>query len=110
MLRKTIRISLSTHFDTYVASFVPLLLLKLEIPFISPIVPIDIKSSISIFEDAYFLATCATNLKFLSIKIFLASLLPFLYKSKYFFSSSKVNGSGNNLLLDIYPKYVYCAI
>src|SRR5699024_10496720 len=51
----------------------------------------------------YFLQICATNLKFLSINIFLASSLPAFICSKYFLSSSEDNGSGNRLLLDIYP-------
>ena len=45
-------------------------------PFISPIVPIEIKSSNSMFVELYFLQTCATYLKFRSIKIFLASSFP----------------------------------
>lgn len=64
-------------------------------PFIKPIVPIDSKSSWSIFVFEYFLQTCATNLKFLSTSKSLASLFPSLYFSSAIFSSSAVNGSGN---------------
>ena len=84
------------HLETYVESFTFLVGSKLLIPFIKPIVPIEIKSSWSTFVDTYFLQTCATNLKFLSIKIFLASSLPCFNFSKQSFSSSIVNGSGNN--------------
>ena len=85
------------------ASLIPLELSKLLIPLISPIEPIEIKSSGSILVELYFLVIWATNLKLCSIKIFLASSLPFLKSSKYFFSSSLLNGSGNKELFEIYP-------
>ena len=43
--------------DTYVESLDPLSTLKLLIPFINPIVPIEIKSSCSTLVFAYFLHT-----------------------------------------------------
>jgi hypothetical protein len=43
--RKYIRISFSTHLAAYVASRAPLLASKVEIPLMSPIVPIEIRSS-----------------------------------------------------------------
>ena len=64
------------HLETYVDSLTFLLGLKLFIPFIKPIVPIEIKSSCETFVAIYFLETCATNLKFLSINMFLASSSP----------------------------------
>ena len=56
-----------------------------------------------IFVEEYFLATCATNLKFRSIKMFLAFSSPFFIFSKYIFSSSLLNGSGNKLPDCMYP-------
>ena len=72
-------------------------------PFINPIVPIEIRSS-KLVLDEYFLAICATNLKFFSINIFLASTSPFSKSLTYFCSSYKDKGSGKRELLDIYPK------
>ena len=72
-------------------------------PFINPIVPIEIRSS-KLVLDEYFLAICATNLKFFSINIFLASTSPFSKSLTYFCSSSKDKGSGKRELLDIYQK------
>lgn len=91
------------HLETYVESFTLLDGLKLLIPFINPIVPIEIKSSKSMLVEEYFLQTCATKRKFFSINIFLASSSPFFNNSKYFCSSSLLNGSGKRLLFEIYP-------
>ena len=58
----------------------------------------EIRSSCSTFVEVYFLHICATNLKFLSINIFLASSSPFSKFCIYISSSLAVNGSGNKLL------------
>ena len=50
-------IALSIHLETYVDNFDPFSGLKLFTPFIKPIVPIDNKSSWSIFVFEYFLHT-----------------------------------------------------
>lgn len=76
---------------------------KLFIALIKPIEPIDIKSSWSILVVEYFLLICATNLKFLSINIFLASVSPLFIFSMHIFSSSGDNGSGNKEFPWIYP-------
>ena len=70
------------HLETYVERRAPFSGLKLLIPLIRPIVPIEIKSSWSTFELLYFLHTCATSLKFLSIKILRASSSPVLNFSR----------------------------
>ena len=67
------------HLEQYVESLNPFSSLKLFIPFINPIVPIDIYSSLSIELVAYFLAICATNLKLCSISLSLASFDPAKY-------------------------------
>ena len=54
---KCINISLSMHLETYVDNFTFLLGLKLFIPFINPIVPIEIKSSWLTLAATYFLQT-----------------------------------------------------
>ena len=73
---------------------------------INPIDPIEIKSSWSIFVVEYFLLIWATNLKFLSINIFLASSSPDYIFSIHSFSSSGDNGSGNKLFPWIYPNTI----
>lgn len=73
LARNIISNSLSMHFAAYVASLLPFSGLNVEIALISPIVPMDIRSSISSPAPAYFLATCATRRRFLSINIRRAS-------------------------------------
>ena len=65
--------------------------------------PIDISSSISLLGIWYFFTICATNLRFLSIKIPLAFLSPAFNNSKYFCSSFSSKGCGNVLLPEMYP-------
>ena len=89
--------------ETYVESRAPFSGLKLLMPFISPIVPIEIKSSWSTFELLYFLQTCATNLKFLSISRLRASSSPVLNFSRHIRSSSELNGSGKSCTPEMYP-------
>ena len=93
------------HLDAYVASFIFLSFLYVLIPLIKPIVPIDNKSSWSIFVFKYFLHTWTTNLKFFSINKLRASSSFSANFSTTIFSSSGVNGSGNKLLPVIYPNY-----
>lgn len=95
------------HLDTYVESFDPFFTLKLFTPLIKPIVPIESKSSWSIFVFAYFLQTWTTNLKFFSISRLRASSSPLDKFSMAIFSSSGVNGSGNKQVPVIYPNYDY---
>jgi len=64
------------HLAAYVANLVPLLGLNVAIALIKPIVPIEIKSSVSFPVLLYFFTICATNLKFLSINTFLAFSSP----------------------------------
>ena len=87
------------HLAAYVARRIFLDGSKLLIPFINPIVPIDIKSSCSTFAVEYFLLTCATSLKFLSINMLRASSSPFFNLSKNILSSSELKGSGKRLEL-----------
>ena len=68
-------------------------ILKVLIALISPIVPIDIKSSKLLIFVSYRLATYTTKRKLCSIKIFLASTSPSLHKEIYFSSSSLVRGA-----------------
>ena len=68
--------------------------LKVLTPFINPIVPIDIKSSIPIPVFSNFFAMYTTNLKFLSTKVFLALSSPFASFSSTFSSSSGSSGGG----------------
>ena len=105
MALKYIKTSLSIHLETYVDNFDPFSGLKLFTPFIKPIVPIDNKSSWSIFVFEYFLHTWTTNLKFFSINKLRASSSFLANFSTAIFSSSGVNGSGNKLLPVIYPNY-----
>ena len=72
---KNINISFSMHLEAYVANFIFLSALNVFTPFISPIVPIDIKSSIPIPVFSNFFAIYTTNRKFLSTNICLASKL-----------------------------------
>ena len=93
---KCIKISFSIHLEAYVANFIFFSLLNVFTPFIRPIVPIDIKSSIPIPVFSNFLAMYTTNLKFLSTKICLASKLLFSDNFFMYFSSSfGGNGGGN---------------
>ena len=101
-LLKYISTSFSMQRDMYVESLLLLSGRKVFIPFIRPIVPIEIKSSI-VFSSAYFFAICATRRKFRSISIFFAASLPFAYSARYFFSSSFVSGFGNAALPLTYP-------
>ena len=61
--------------------------------FASPIVPIEIKSSIPIPVFSNFLAIYTTNLKFLSTSICLASKL-FSSDNFFMYSNSSSSGSG----------------
>ncbi|MNP48490.1 hypothetical protein D3C76_1426130 [compost metagenome] len=71
---------------------------------IKPTVPIEIKSSTSLFCIEYFFTICATNLKFLSISILFAETSPSWNFFKYNSSSASESGFGNVLLLlFIYP-------
>ena len=90
------------HFEAYVASFIPLDSSKVFTPFISPIVPIDIRSSCSSISELYFLTMCATSLKLCSIIIFFALRSPFLYLIKHNFSSSGDNAGGKE------PEFLMC--
>ena len=74
--------------------------LKVLIDLIKPIVPIEIKSSKSSPFYQTFLPW-ATNLKFRSIKIFLASSLPLAIWTNSSLSSSGVSGWGKILLFEI---------
>ena len=93
---KNIKISFSIHLDAYVASLIFLSELNVFTPFISPIVPIDIKSSIPIPVFSNFFAMYTTSLRFLSTKICLVSKL-FSSDSCFisFSSSAGSNGGGN---------------
>ncbi len=91
LARNIIKSSLSMHFAAYVASLLPFSALKVFTAFISPMVPMDIKSSISSPHPMYFLDTCATRRRFLSIRVCLAiwaasKSSPFII-SRYSFSS-----------------------
>jgi len=57
---------------------VPFSGLNVEMAFINPMVPIEIKSSLSLMVELYFFTMWATSLKFLSISMFRASSSPFL--------------------------------
>ena len=93
---KNINISFSIHLDAYVASLIFFSELNVFTPFIKPIVPIDIKSSIPIPVFSNFFAMYTTNLKFLSTNICLVCKLS---SSDSLFinsaSSSGGNGGGN---------------
>jgi len=67
------------HFEMYVDSFIDFSGLYVFTPLINPIEPIDIRSSCSTLDDAYFLQTCATSLRLCSIKIFLAFSSPIFH-------------------------------
>ena len=95
VLLRYINISFSTHLDAYVASFMFFDTLNVFIAFISPIVPIDIKSSISIPVFSNFFDMYTTSLKFLSTSVFFASSSFFSKLSNSFSSSSCDNGGGN---------------
>src|SRR5690554_6177632 len=70
--------------------------------FIRPIVPIEIKSSVSFPVLAYFFTIWATSRKFLSINIFFASSSPLEYLSRYSCSSFMDSGLGKELPSEIY--------
>ena len=89
--------------ETYVDKRAPFSGLKLLIPLIRPIVPIEIKSSWSTLELEYFLQTWATSLKFRSISILRASSSPVLNLSRYISSSLELKGSGKSCAPEIYP-------
>ncbi len=95
LLLKYIRISFSMHRDAYVASLMFLLVSYVLIAFISPIVPIDIKSSIPVPVFSNFLAMYTTSLKFLSTSSCRVSLSPCANFFRAFASSSAFKGGGN---------------
>ena len=96
-LLKYIKISFSIHLEAYVASFIFFSELNVFTPFISPIVPIEIKSSIPIPVFSNFLAIYTTNLRFLSTSSFLASTHSSSDSNLFIVSSSSSvdNGGGN---------------
>ena len=85
------------HLDAYVASFMFLSVLNVFTPFISPIVPIDIKSSNPTPVFSNFFAMYTTNLKFLSTNFCFVSCFPSASSHSNVSSSSGVNGGGKLL-------------
>ena len=94
--RRYISISFSMHLDAYVASFMFLSGLKVFIAFISPIVPIEMRSSTPTPVLSNFFAIYTTSLRLCSIRLLLASLSS---SPPSFFitcsSSSIVSGAGS---------------
>ena len=76
-----------------VVSLIPLSLEKLSTPFIKPIVPILIRSSLDTILESYFLTICATNLKLCSINLLRESISPIIFFFIHKSSSSNDNGS-----------------
>ena len=76
-LRSIIRSSLSIHLAAYVASLIFLSGSNVFTAFIRPIVPTDIRSSVSLSADIYFLIICATRRIFFSTSILRAFISPF---------------------------------
>ena len=83
------------HLEAYVANFMFFSVLNVFIAFISPIVPIDIKSSMPTPVFSNFFAIYTTSLKFLSTKVCLTVSSPLDSFSNISFSSSLVKGGGN---------------
>lgn len=88
-------IAFSMHFAAYVASLLPRSGWKVFTALIRPIVPTDKRSSVSYSVPWYFLTTCATSLRFRSIRISRASRSPSCKRSRQARSSPGVNGFGN---------------
>ncbi len=97
----------SIHLAAYVASLIFFVSSKLSIPLISPIVPMDIKSSISLSPILYFFAIYATNLRFLSIRQSLAPRSPDLHFSMHSFSSFALKGLGKDCTSDTSNSFTF---
>ena len=98
--RRYIRISFSMHLDAYVASFIFFSGLNVFIPFMRPIVPIDIRSSTHTPVFSNFFARYTTSLRLCSISCFFAcsfDIATFLSTSaiRQHFSSSVSSGGGS---------------
>src|SRR5699024_10205874 len=92
--RRYINISFSIHREAYVANLIFFSGLNVFTPFISPMSPILIKSSIFIPLFSNFRAIYTTRRKFRSIKTARADLSPCGKSSSNSLSSSFVNGGG----------------
>ena len=90
-----ISISFSIQRLAYVASFICFSGLKLFIALISPIVPTDTMSSISMPVLSYFFDKNTTKRRLRSTSVSRASLSPAAKRANASASSSAVNGVGN---------------
>ena len=72
----------------------PLSGLYVLMPLISPMVPMDIRSSISSVCVKYFLMIWATSLRLCSTKMFRLSISPCIQRSRCSCSSSRLRGFG----------------
>ena len=95
-LLRYIRISFSMHLEAYVASLIFLSLSYELIALISPIVPIDIKSSTPTPVLSNFFAIYTTSLKLCSIRVCFASASEAVPSASIAFCSSLApSGAGN---------------
>ena len=92
---KYISISFSIHLEAYVASFIFLCGQNVFTAFISPIVPIEIKSSTFAPVASNFFAIYTTSLKLCVISISLAVSSPSVILSITISSSVFFSGGGN---------------
>lgn len=93
--RRCISNSLSTHRMAYVANLFPYSGRKLSTAFISPIVPMEIRSSCSSSELTYFFATWATRRMLCNTSSSFAPCSPFFNLHRQSVSSSGVRGTKN---------------
>ena len=94
--RRHISTSFSTHRAAYVDNCVPMPGRYVSTALISPIAPIDIKSSASQPGAVYFFAMCATSRRLCSINSLRASLSPLTSLSNASFSSDALKGCGKD--------------
>src|SRR5699024_12667957 len=87
--------SFSIHLAVYVSDLLPRPFLYLSSPLINPIVPMDIRSSVSSTVLSNFFTMWATNRKLCSMSLFPALWSPSCINLIYFASSIGERGCGN---------------